>query len=64
MCDNFALIRDNTNYEQFIHRKNLNFKCNICKLSDLNCVLIGSFYSKLNWQSVVEAINSFPASVF
>ncbi len=61
ICDNFALIRDNTNYEnilhkQFIHRKNLNFKCNICKLSDLNCVLIGSLCSKLNWQSIVEAI--------
>ncbi len=27
-----------------------------CKLSDLNCVLIGSLYSKLNWQSIVEAI--------
>ncbi len=39
-----------------IHRKNLNLKFNICKLSDLNCVLIGSLYSKLNWQSIVEAI--------
>ncbi len=36
-----------------------NIKCNICKLSDLNCVLIGSLYSKLNWQSIVEAIKVF-----
>ncbi len=62
ICDNFALIRDNTNYEnillhkQFIH---IFFLCNICKLSDLNCVLIGSLYSKLNWQSIVEAIKVF-----
>ncbi len=64
ICDNFALTRDNTNFEnillQYINslyiEKNLNFKLNICKLSDLNCVLIGSLYSKLNWQSIVEAI--------
>ncbi len=63
ICDNFALIRDNTNYENIFYyinslyiEKNLNFKCNICKLSDLNCVLIGSLYYKLNWQSIVEAI--------
>ncbi len=64
ICDNFALIRTTqttktyfiTVHKQFIHRQNLNFKCNICKLSDLNCVLIGSLYSKLNWQSIVEAI--------
>ncbi len=63
ICDKFALIRDNTNYENIFYYinslymgKKLHFKFNICKLSDLNCVLIGSLYSKLNWQSIVEAI--------
>ncbi len=60
ICDNFALIRANTNYENIFYYINSlyieKFKCNICKLSDPNCVLIGSLYSKLNWQSIVEAI--------
>ncbi len=46
ICDNFALIRDNTNYEnillhkQFIHRKNLNFR--FIKIST-----ISSYYSSV-----------------
>ncbi len=57
ICDNFALIRDNTNYENIsLQYINSLYIENICKLSDLNCVLIGSLYSKLNWQSIVEAI--------
>ncbi len=42
ICDNFALIRDNTNYENIFYYINslyieyfIYFKCNICKLSDL-----------------------------
>ncbi len=62
ICDNFALIRDNTNYENIFYYINslyiekTYFKFNICKLYDIKCVLIGSLYSKLNWQSIVEAI--------
>ncbi len=72
ICDDFALIRDNTNYENIFYYINTGHWIHgnslengpTSQLSDLNCVLIGSLYSKLNWQSVVEAIKvSWPKNL-
>ncbi len=43
-------MRDNTNYE------NIFYYINSLYIEKTICVLIGSLYSKLNWQSIVEAI--------